>query len=59
MKKRRMNNPKKKCTNNPVVIINKYKLLNTPNYNKQKNSNHKTFKKKHFIRIFAKINSIK
>lgn len=59
MKKRRMNNPKKKCTNNPVAIINKSKLLNTPNQNKQKNSNHKTFKKKLFIRIFAKINSIK
>ena len=61
MKKRRMNNQKKiKCTNNPVeVIINKSKLLNTPNQNKQKNSNHKTFKKKLFIRIFAKINSIK
>ena len=53
-----MNNPKKKCTNNPVAIINKSKLLNTPNQNKQKNSNHKTFKKI-FIRIFAKINSIK
>ena len=54
-----MNNQKKKCTNNPVAIINKSKLLNTPNQNKQKNSNHKTFKKKLFIRIFAKINSIK